>query len=64
MYLTPEWSEQRYGETIFFEENKKKKKRKASRAGDEQYETISKLICTVGGRWGGARAIARRGRDC
>ena len=44
MYLTPDWSENRYGETIFFEEiDKHLKESSKFKTGNEKYETLGKL---------------------
>ena len=43
MYLTPEWSQNRYGETIFFEEaDQDLKKSGRFKAGNERYETLGR----------------------
>ena len=45
MYLTPDWSENMYGETIFFEEvDKHLKESSKFKAGNEKYETLGKLF--------------------
>ena len=41
MYLSPEWHEERYGETIFVEETKNEQGKKG-KEGNEKYETLSK----------------------
>eukprot|EP00795_Rhopilema_esculentum_P007201 gene7201-12871_t len=40
MYLTPDWSENLYGETIYFEETDKGKMKKENKGGNEKYETL------------------------
>ena len=45
MYLTPEWKEDMYGETIFFEEvDKYLKKKRSFKVGNEKYETLGWLL--------------------
>ena len=41
MYLSPEWSNERYGETIFVERVKEEGKLKT---GNEKYETLGRSI--------------------
>jgi len=49
MYLTPEWKEDMYGETIFFEEvDKHLKKKRNFKAGNEKYETLGAVIPKFG----------------
>ena len=43
MYLNPNWSEEKYGETIFVEEVTNRK-RDSDVTGNEKYETLS-MIC-------------------
>ena len=43
MYLSPNWSEERYGETIFVEEAKDGGGN-AQRVGNEKYNTLSMLF--------------------
>ena len=45
MYLTPDWSENLYGETIYFEETDKGKMKKENKDGNEKYETLGKVFC-------------------
>ncbi|XP_065061624.1 uncharacterized protein LOC135688614 [Rhopilema esculentum] len=45
MYLSPEWSDERYGETIFVERVKEKEKLKT---GNEKYETLGAVVPKYG----------------
>ena len=48
MYLTPEWNENMYGETIFFEETDEDlKKSRNFKSGNEKYETLGKRIIVI-----------------
>ena len=45
MYLSPEWNEERYGETIFVEQPNDT--RKTRKIGDETYETLSMALIVI-----------------
>ena len=45
MYLSPDWSEERYGETIFVEKTKNGR-RKTQNSGNEKYNTLGISFCS------------------